>query len=384
MRRLVLWLTVSLLPTFLMSLTASPKGDGEDIYSDIRQHWLDSLREATADILRSRLIRQDGDSMKLWWTTYGEKPADGRSLWISLHGGGGTTPEVNDQQWHNQMRLYRPAEGVYVAPRSPLEAWDMWCQQPIDSMYRTLIRTMIAHCDVNPDKVYILGYSAGGDGVWRMAPRMADHWAAASMMAGHPGDVRLENLLNTPFMIWCGANDAAYDRSRLDRERGVQMDSLERTHPGGYIHQTHIIEGKGHWMDREDAAALPWMAQYRRQAWPRYVIWQQEAVLRPDFYWLSAPADELQRGKRVDAEVQGNTIIIHRCDYTSLTLYLSNELLDLSKPVTVRYIGKANPKGKGKKVFKGRVTPSAETYRQTLHRRQDPRLAAPCRITVAL
>lgn len=340
----------------------------------IRQQWLDSLRTATAEVIRDSIIRQDGDSMKLWWTVYGEKPADGRSLWISLHGGGGTTPEVNDQQWRNQMRLYRPSEGVYVAPRSPLEAWDMWCQQPIDSMYRVLIRTMIAHYDVNPDKVYLLGYSAGGDGVWRMAPRMADHWAAASMMAGHPGDVRLENLLNTPFMIWCGALDAAYDRNKLDRERGVQMDSLQRVCPDGYVHETHIMEGKGHWMDREDAAALPWMAQYKRQAWPKHIIWQQEAVLRPDFYWLSAPRNELKRGKRVDAVVKGNTINISRCDYSSLTLYLSDELVNLKKPVTIKL--------RGKKVFKGKVKPSEETYRQALYLRQDPRFAAPSQIVV--
>ena len=165
---------------FLLAIVSAQAQD----FESIRQQWLDSLKTATAQVLRDSIIRQDGDSMKLWWTVYGEKPADGRSLWISLHGGGGTTPEVNDQQWRNQMYLYRPKEGVYVAPRSPLEAWDMWCQQPIDSMYRVLIRAMIAHLDVNPDKVYILGYSAGGDGVWRMAPRMADHWAAASMMAG--------------------------------------------------------------------------------------------------------------------------------------------------------------------------------------------------------
>lgn len=357
----------------LLFLLAVVSAHAQD-FENIRQQWLDSLRTATANILRDSIIRQDGDSMKLWWAVYGETPADGRSLWISLHGGGGTTPEVNDQQWRNQMRLYRPSEGVYVAPRSPLEAWDMWCQQPIDSMYRVLIRAMIAHYDVNPDKVYILGYLAGGDGVWRMAPRMADHWAAASMMAGHPGDVRLENLLNTPFMIWCGANDAAYNRNRLDRERGLQMDSLQRTSPDGYIHETHIMEGKGHWMDREDAAALPWMAKFKRQAWPKHIIWQQEAVLRPTFYWLAAPREELSRGKRVDVVVEGNTINISRLDYSELTLYLSDELVNLKKPVTVKL--------RGKKVFKGKLKPSVDTYRQTLYVRQDPRFAAPCKITV--
>ena len=358
---------------FLLFMLVSVSVSAQD-YESIRRQWLDSLRVATADVLRDSIIRQDGDSMKLWWTVYGEKPADGRSLWISLHGGGGTPPEVNDQQWRNQMRLYRPSEGVYVAPRSPVDAWDMWCQQPIDSMYRVLIRTIIAHYDVNPDKIYLLGYSAGGDGVWRMAPRMADHWAAASMMAGHPGDVRLDNLLNTPFMIWCGANDFAYDRNKLDRERGLQMDSLQQACPDGYIHETHIMAGKGHWMDREDAAALPWMAKYKRQAWPKHIIWQQEAVCRPDFYWLSAPREELQRGKRVDAKVEGNTIILSRCDYSELTLYLSDELMNLKKPVTVVL--------RGKKVFKGKLKPSEAVYRQSLYQRQDPHFAAPCKIKV--
>ena len=40
--------------------------------------------------------------------------------------------------------------------------------------------------DVNPNKVYLLGYSAGGDGVYQLAPRMADRWAAAAMMADSP------------------------------------------------------------------------------------------------------------------------------------------------------------------------------------------------------
>ena len=291
-------------------------------YEKIKQHWLDSLRTATAEVLRDSIIRQNGDSMKLWWTVYGEKPADG----------------------------------------------------PIDSMYRVLIRTMIAHYDVNPDKVYLLGYSAGGDGVWRMAPRMADHWAAASMMAGHPGDVKQENLLNTPYMIWCGAKDTAYDRNRLNKERGLVMDSLQNAHPDGYIHETHILEGKGHWMDREDAAALPWMAQYKRQTWPKHIIWQQEAVFRPTFYWLEAPREELSRGKRVDVTVKGNTINISRMDYSSLTLYLSNELLDISKPVIVKL--------RGKKVFKGRIKPSAEVYRNSLYLREDYRFATPYRIEV--
>lgn len=53
--------------------------------------------------------------MKFDYRVFGEKPADGRSLYISMHGGGNAPEALNTQQWQNQIRLYEPAEGVYVA-----------------------------------------------------------------------------------------------------------------------------------------------------------------------------------------------------------------------------------------------------------------------------
>lgn len=122
---------------------------------------------------------------------------------------------------------------------------------------------------------------------------MADNWAAASMMAGHPGDVRLENLRNTPFMVWCGAKDAAYQRNTLDEARLLELDSLQREDPEGYIHGGQIVPGMGHWMMRADTAAISWMEQYQRNPYPKKIVWQQEEVLRPSFYWVSAPQKEL-------------------------------------------------------------------------------------------
>ena len=47
------------------------------------------------------------------------------------------------------------------------------------------------------------------------------------------------------------------------------MDSLQKADTGGYIHETHIVEGNGHWMDRVDTAAGSWMARYTRNPSPR-------------------------------------------------------------------------------------------------------------------
>lgn len=308
--------------------------------------------------------------------TFGLCPADGRSLYISMHGGGNCPKEVNDEQWYNQIYLYEPAEGVYVAPRAPWNTSDLWHRKGLDELLEDLIQACVVFEGVNPNKVYLLGYSAGGDGVWRVAPRMADKWAAASMMAGHPGESSQVNLLNLPFMIWMGEHDHYYDRNILAKEKGIVMDSLSNANPGKYIHQTNIIAGKGHWMDGVDTLALGWMSQYRRNPYPKRIVWRQELVTREHFYWLAAPADEVEQGKTVVAEIEGNVINIEHCDYSALTIYLNDRLVDLDKKVTVLY--------KGKKVAKKRVCRTIANMYESLNTRNDRSYAFPAVIQVNL
>ena len=86
------------------------------------------------------------------------------------------------------------------------------------------------------------------------------------------------------------------------------------------------MAGMGHWMMRADTVAVPWMAKYKRNPYPTKVVWQQEEVLRPSFYWISAPQRELKRGQRVRLTCQNNVIDITECTYSELTLWLCDEL----------------------------------------------------------
>ena len=338
--------------------------------------WKDSVKTAFAASYRNKMLRIDTLIMPLHWSICDEKPATGYALYISLHGGGEAARSVNDGQWENQKRLYSPKNAVYLCPRSIKDVWNMHFLPETDEFYRRIIMMAEAYLDVNPNKVYILGYSAGGDGVWRLGPRMADTWAAASMMAGHPGEVSLVNLRNLPFMIWCGELDAAYERNKRCQER---IDELGRPHgadPEGYIFEGHIIKGKGHWMDLEDNASIDWMAQYERNPYPKKIVWRQEEVTEQHFYWLSAPVDELQKGKEVIVSVKGNMVNIEKCDYTSLTLSLNDKMMNLDSPVTVIY--------KGKKVFNGKVERRSDIMRATLYSRNDPAYMFPVQIQVKL
>ena len=185
------------------------------------------IRKERAAEVKDRLLKEKNLQMPFSFTTFGAKPEGGRSLWISMHGGGAADKRLNDGQWENQKQLYKLDEGIYLAPRAPTNTWKLWHEGHIDRFFGRLIEDLVVLEEVNPDRVYILGYSAGGDGVYQLGPRMADYWAGAAMMAGHPNGVSLLSLRNVPFALQVGADDADYDRNKIAREYGETRPAAE-------------------------------------------------------------------------------------------------------------------------------------------------------------
>jgi hypothetical protein len=226
---------------------------------------------------------------------------------------------------------------------------------------------------VDPDRVYLMGYSAGGDGVYQIAPRMADRFAAASMMAGHPNDARPDGLRNLPFAIHVGGDDGAFDRNKVAAQWGIALDALAQADPGAYVHQVEVHAGKGHWMDRDDASAVPWMAKYTRDSRPMKVVWVQDDVTHPRFYWLAV--DEPKQGQRIVAERQGQAInILEAPPGIVLRILLDDAMLDLDKDVRVTQ--------GGKELFAGRVLRSRAVIERTLQDRFDPKAAFTAEVKV--
>ncbi|MFT4514983.1 MAG: hypothetical protein ACI91B_003696 [Planctomycetota bacterium] len=320
-------------------------------------------------------VKAAGKEMKVLERTFGKAPKDGHSLWISMHGGGGTTAKTNDGQWRNQIRLYKPKEGIYVAPRAPTNTWNLWHEGHIDDLFDQLIANYVIERGVNPDRVYLMGYSAGGDGVYQLAPRMADRFAAASMMAGHPNGVSMLSVRNLPFMIWMGAKDGAYKRNEMAALWGEKLDALAAEDKGGYEHETHIVKGKGHWMNLEDAASVPWMAKRTRQTWPKKIVWHQTGRAHDRFYWLSVPTEHAKNGQTIRAIVDGQTITLMTEGVEQVRLRLSDELLDLDKEITVIR--------NGQQVFQGRVPRTARAIYESLSGRLDPNSVATADLNIS-
>lgn len=337
--------------------------------------WIDAIWqeieseqwESRAAEIEERSLIVDGKSIHWYECIYDEdRPSDGHSLWISMHGGGSCPAAVNDQQYENQKSLYTPSEGIWIVPRSPTDAWNQWHQEHIDRMFDRIIENYILVKKINSNRIYLLGYSAGGDGVYQLAPRMADRFAAAAMMAGHPNNASPVSLRNLPFTIFVGENDVSYNRNDKAREWGRIFDELQRSDPEGYEHSVTLCKKMEHWMCGRDADALPWMAQWTRNPWPKKIIWMQGNVLHQRFYWLAIPdRSRAKTGQTIIAQVDHQTIRIEANeDLFELKLFLSDELIDLDEPVKIEIDGIGC-------VFDGMVPRTVEAIRESLNYRCD-------------
>ncbi|MEM9660387.1 MAG: polyhydroxyalkanoate depolymerase, partial [Planctomycetota bacterium] len=255
----------------------------------------------------------------------------------------------------------QPPEGVYLAPRAPTDTWNLWHQGHIDKFFDRLIENLVVFEDVDPNRVYLMGYSAGGDGAYQLAPRMADRWAAVSMMAGHPNDTSPLGLRNIGFAIYMGGRDKAYKRNEIAAEWQEKLAALKQQDPDGYFHLVTIYPEKGHWMDREDASSIDWMRQQSRDPIPSKVVWKQDDVTHPRFYWLATT--EPQAGALVVAAREGQTIEIESSDAKTLSVRFSDEMVDLDEPVRIT---------RGDRVlYEGVVPRTIPVLAQTLEERGD-------------
>ena len=131
---------------------------------------------------------------------------------------------------------------------------------------------MIVLHNADPDRVYLLGFSAGGDGVYQVSPRLADRFAAVNMSSGHPNNVSLLNLAHCPICLQAGIRDW-YDEDAMRSVRAAEFDEtlsgFREKYGFGYEHRVFIHVPAGHnYSDNEDrdSVVLASPAQFAERA----------------------------------------------------------------------------------------------------------------------
>ena len=301
----------------------------------------------------------------------GDRPENGYPLYIAMHGGGADEdPEGNDDQWAQMQEYYSAALecGVYVAVRGVRDTWDTHFNPESYPLYDRLIRYMTLSDEVDPNRVYLEGFSAGGDGVYAIAARMPDRFAAVNMSSGHPNGISMVNLYNLPIQLQAGEFDDMYDRNTVTAEYGLKLDALQAEN-GGYEHRTLIHYDCGHnyddfqpnpipvmsnvaaWLEagdrtHEDVDSFPpdYMDQYTRDALPSTLIWdlstRADSRQTETFYYMTAPYTTNQGAVRVVNEGDNYFSIDTQDVNGDFGMLLNERMVDFSRPVTFNVDGK--------------------------------------------
>lgn len=348
-----------------------------DALTDVRNEVWNAY--CNAMLKDSTLIKEINDSamtfgeatMRYNVKVIGDRPENGYPLYIAMHGGGADEdPEGNDDQWAQMQEYYSAALecGVYVAVRGVRDTWDTHFNPESYPLYDRLIRYMTLSDEVDPNRVYLEGFSAGGDGVYAIAARMPDRFAAVNMSSGHPNGISMVNLYNLPIQLQAGEFDDMYDRNTVTAEYGLKLDALQAEN-GGYEHRTLIHYDCGHnyddfqpnpipvmsnvaaWLEagdrtHEDVDSFPpdYMDQYTRDALPSTLIWdlstRADSRQTETFYYMTAPYTTNQGAVRVVNEGDNYFSIDTQDVNGDFGMLLNERMVDFSRPVTFNVDGK--------------------------------------------
>jgi len=370
--------------------------------SYVNKYTTDETRKREAELRtglkRSRTMTFSGVSMRFRIFKKGTPDADGYPLYISLHGGGhNPSGFINNLAYITQFGHYDKSitNGLHVVPRMVRNTWDGHFNPESYPLYDRLIQNMVHFHNADPNRVYLLGYSAGGDGVYAITPRMPDRFAAVNMSAGHHNGINPINLMNTPILLQCGEDDRAFNRHSETPRFGEKLKDL------GYKHEVFIHANTGHafrdndplrskreiWDDasawlfdqtskqlkqtakiiNKNTNAVDWLNNYRRDPLPKEIVWDlgTRAHMRgtTSFYWLQAPYDITSGTIRAGYNPKENAVWVTTDGVGgSFSILLNYDMLDLSQAINLIINGKQELRN---------VTPNAELVRETTDERGD-------------
>jgi hypothetical protein len=304
----------------------------------------------------------------------GKRPANGWPLVIAMHGGGNAPQELNDSQWRVMQTYYKDHPEVsgykYLALRAPNNTWNGFYDNYVPPLVTNLIRQFTVFGDVDPDKVFLMGYSHGGYGAFFIGPKIPDRFAAVHVSAAAPTDGTISplSLRNTRFSFMIGEKDTAYGRRERCEKFDKEIQTLKAANKGEFPVEMEFMKGFGHG-GLPDRDKLKDMLGHTRNPVPRHLTWEPTDSIIKDFFWLHVPAPA--NGQSVEAVARDNALTITTHNTKTLELGLDSRLVDCSRPLRLRYNSHESQVN---------VRPSLQTLCESLLKRGDPQRAYTIRL----
>ena len=223
------------------------------------------------------------------------------------------------------------------------------------------------------------------------------------MAGGEPlKNAPMENLANIAFALRTGEADYGFARNAMTYNAAITIDSLRNCHPGLYNHFIELVPNMGHAINYEKTT--PWLKGFTRNAHPTYFYWEDYDMYgrhRTGFYNIkvngtSRNNDEERTCYEVTIKDNTVTIDVQNVSYTTtksiynipmffakeyspatkgnITVFLNEELFDLTRPVRIVV--------NGKEKFNGNVQPTIKAMVESCCEFFDPERVFPASIEV--
>ncbi len=311
------------------------------------------------------------------------------ALVVCLHGFGFTGEEY--------LGRWRPRLGEDYLVACPTYPSGAWFTRRAEELVLTTIHDLCTRYHIDPNRIFLTGMSNGGIGAWLIGMHHAPVFAGiAPMASGLDGVLMpfLANLRQTPVYIIHGTKDQVMP---VDLSRSIAREL--NTFGYSYVYREHEREhpmAGGHYFPKEEVPDLVvWFNRQRRDPLPTRLTLVRDGSHFQPFNWvrvdstdlIAAFSDDLvdKRDERIkhrvyarlDASIVGDNRIDVKTEHVRrYTLFLNEQLMDFSKPLTVMTNGRPS--------FEGMVTPSVETLLRQARFRQDPERLFPVHLTIAI
>jgi dienelactone hydrolase len=292
---------------------------------------------------------------------------------VCLHAQG-MTPSSEMDWWagppSENGRLGQAARQGYfvIAPHYVSAAQPTYRGTPLEhDVVTRCLRDACRRFNIDTDRVFLSGHSMGGDAAWDIGLSHPDLWAGVIPINGtaqhDPIFFYKQNAATVPFYFVTGELDCGV----------ISKNSVNWDWYFSHNYDTTLVQylGRGHehfsdeilrlfdWMNRKDRAA-------NGRLNPKlFKVFTKRAT---DNYFWSLEVREfklpkLESGVQIEQTLNNNSIIL-RTPNASISVYLTPEMIDFSKPVNVLHNGKNLTGGK-------QISPNLRTILEDVRTRGD-------------
>lgn len=264
-----------------------------------------------------------------------------------------------------------------VMPDAGTEYW--WHETPAE-VVRDVLQEAFESFNIDPNRVYLTGFSNGGTGTIFLGARWTDRFAAAVPMMGAGTLVAdsiprppLENLGQLPILFLHGAQDREVEPpGSVETAQGILA-----ANPQAPV-QVRVFANRGHeiTLGDDNGLAFAFFAQQRRNPYPRRIRFSIRDLRDSRRFWIQVMQKEEGQAK-ISAEIlDDNTIEIEADKVEELRLLLQPALFPRAGPIRVVINGRL--------VHQGVLENDCSLMQQSYTALRDPFLAYSSELTFSL